>query len=149
MGVDVNFGFYNFLVFVCENGNLVIVWELLKVGVDVNNDKNEYILLVYVCYCGYFDIVEELIKVGVDINLNCDYCIVFEVVCDYGYLVVLKLLMKIMVYDLSEEGENIGLGCILYFRWYLDVIIKLIEIEDNFDIKEDDELLFVVVCEWG
>lgn len=50
-----------------------------------------------------------------------------------------------MAHDLSEEGENTGSGRISYFRRNLDVITKLIEIEDNSDIKEDDESSLVAV----
>lgn len=126
---------------------MAIFLELLKAGADVNNDKSEYTPLAHACDSGHLDIVEELIQGGADINLNCDYCTALEAACDHVHLVVLKLLMKTMADDLIEERENTGSGRISYFRQHLGVIKKLIEIEDNSDIKEDDESSLLAVCE--
>lgn len=56
------------IVFVCENGFLVIVEELLNVGFFVNMDDKFGILLIVVCNYKYLDIVKFLIECGVDVN---------------------------------------------------------------------------------
>lgn len=55
------------LIVVCIYGFLCVVYELIKVGVDVNeyNIVNDEILLNVVCKCGKKIIIKVLIKVGV------------------------------------------------------------------------------------
>lgn len=46
-----------------------VVYELIKVGVDVNDKNIFFILLIVVCECSKKFIIKVLIKVGVYINL--------------------------------------------------------------------------------
>lgn len=54
---------------VCEKGYIVIIEYLLKVGVDVNVEKNFYRFLMIVIEKGYEGVIEIFKKYGVkDVN---------------------------------------------------------------------------------
>lgn len=55
------------MIFVCEEGYMNVVRDLIELGVNVYLSDGLRILFIIVCIRGYLDIVNEFVKVGVDV----------------------------------------------------------------------------------
>lgn len=96
----------SFLVIVSKYGFLIIVFDLIKFGVNINYSDGLNILLIVVCKNGYFGIVIELINVKVEINMGINFYILLVVVSENGYIDIVKELIKVGV-DVNIYENNV------------------------------------------